>query len=120
MYIVVKMFDDLQDTKVVGGIRTYHRYNVGDEYPRAGYTPTTERVQSLLTGDNSLKAQFIGILEEKLPEEETLKAPETAEEVKAEEQPTEEKKAPEKPVRKQTARKKPAAPKKTARNAKKA
>ena len=96
MYIVVKMFDDLQDTKVVGGIRTYHRYHVGDEYPRAGYTPTTERVRSLLTGNNPLKVPLIGILEEKLPEEETLKAPETAEEVKAEEQPTEEKKAPEK------------------------
>ena len=96
MYIVVKMFDDLQDTEVVGGIRTYHRYNVGDEYPRAGYTPTTERVQSLLTGNNSLKAKFIGILEEKPPEEEALKAPETAEEVKAEEQPTETEKAPKK------------------------
>ena len=120
MYIVVKMFDDLQDTKVVGGIRTYHRYNVGDEYPREGYTPTSERVRSLLTGNNPLKVPLIGILEEKLPEKETLKAPETAEEVKMEEQPTEEKKAPEKPVRKQTARKKPAAPKKTARNAKKA
>lgn len=91
MYIVVKMFDDLQDTKVEGGIRTYHRYNVGDEYPRAGYTPTTERVQSLLTGNNSLKVPLIGILEE-----EALKAPETAEEVKAEEQPTETEKAPKK------------------------
>lgn len=120
MYIVVKMFDDLQDMKVVGGIRAYHRYHVGDEYPRAGYTPTSERVRSLLTGDNSLKIPLIGILEEKLPEEDTQKAPETAEEAKVKEQPTEEKKAPEKPVRKQTARKKPAAPKKTARSAKKA
>ena len=118
MYIVVKMFDDLQDTNVVGGIRTYHRYHVGDEYPREGYTPTSERVRSLLTGNNPLKVPLIGIL--KLPEEDTQKAPETVEEVKMEEQPVETKKAPEKPVRKQTARKKPAAPKKTARNAKKA
>ena len=77
-------------------------------------------MQSLLTGNNPLKIPLIGILEEKLPEEDAQKAPETAEEVKVEEQLTEEKKAPEKPVRKQTARKKPAAPKKTARNAKKA
>ena len=117
MYIVVKMFDDLQDTKVVGGIRTYHRYHVGDEYPRAGYTPTSERVQSLLTGNNPLKVPLIGILEEKLPEEETQKAPETAEEVKVEEQPTEEKKAPEKSrtARKTATSKTSAAKKRTTR-----
>ena len=96
MYIVVKMFDDLQDTKVVGGIRTYHRYNVGDEYPREGYTPTSERVRSLLTGNNPLKVPLIGILEEKLPEKDTQKAPETAEEGKMGEQPVKAAKAPEK------------------------
>ena len=117
MYIVVTMFDDLQDTKVVGGIRTYHRYNVGDEYPREGYTPTSERVRSLLTGNNPLKVPLIGILEEKLPEEETLKAPETVEEVKVEEQPTEEKKAPEKSrtARKTATSKTSAAKKRTTR-----
>ena len=117
MYIVVKMFDDLQDTKVVGGIRTYHRYHVGDEYPREGYTPTSERGRSLLTGNNPLKIPLIGILEEKLPEEETLKAPETAEEVKVEEQPTEEKKAPEKSrtARKTATSKTSAAKKRTTR-----
>lgn len=117
MYIVVKMFDDLQDTKVVGGIRTYHRYHVGDEYPREGYAPTSERVQSLLTGNNPLKVPLIGILEEKLPEEDALEAPEAVEEGKVEEQPTEEKKAPEKSrtARKTATSKTSAAKKRTTR-----
>lgn len=63
MYIVIKMFDDLQDTQVVAGIRSYHRYRPGDEYPRPGYKPTSARVQALLTGNNALRMPLIAICE---------------------------------------------------------
>ena len=61
MYVVIKMFDDLQDMQVVGGIRTYHRYRPGDAYPREGYRPTSERVRELLSGRNALRTPLIAI-----------------------------------------------------------
>ena len=64
MYVVLTLFDDLDDKEKVLGIESYHRYNVGDEYPREGYTPTAERIKSLLTNDNARKMPLIGVLEE--------------------------------------------------------
>ena len=64
MYVVLHLFDDLDDKEKVLGIESYHRYNVGDEYPREGYTPTAERIKSLLTGNNARKIPLIGVLEE--------------------------------------------------------
>lgn len=64
MYVVLHLFDDLDDKEKVLGIESYHRYNVGDEYPREGYTPTAERIESLLTGNNARKIPLIGVLEE--------------------------------------------------------
>ena len=61
MYVVLHLFDDLDDKEKVLGIESYHRYNVGDEYPRGGYTPTAERIKSLLTNDNARKMPLIGI-----------------------------------------------------------
>lgn len=61
MYIVLHLFDDLDDAEKVLGIKSYHRYNPGDEYPREGYTPTAERIKSLLTDDNARKMPLIGI-----------------------------------------------------------
>jgi len=61
MYVVLHLFDDLDDKEKVLGIESYHRYNVGDEYPREGYTPTAERIESLLTNDNARKMPLIGI-----------------------------------------------------------
>lgn len=61
MYVVLTLFDDLDDKEKVLGIESYHRYNVGDEYPREGYTPTAERIESLLTSNNARKMPLIGI-----------------------------------------------------------
>lgn len=44
MYLVVKTFIDLQDKN--------HLYEVGDEYPREGLTPTPERVKELASEAN--------------------------------------------------------------------
>ena len=63
MYVVIKMFDDLQDMQIVGGIRTYHRYRPGDAYPREGYKPTSARIRELLTGANALRRPLIAIPE---------------------------------------------------------
>ncbi|MDO4803883.1 MAG: hypothetical protein Q4A32_03570 [Lachnospiraceae bacterium] len=86
MYIVIKMFDDLQDSTTVQGIRSYHRYKPGDTYPREGYTPTSERVKSLLTCDNAQGRPLIAVPmppEPPAPEEKTAAA-EVREPVKAE------------------------------------
>ena len=39
-----------------------HPYKEGDTYPREGYTPSEERVQSLLSGDNIRGIPVIGEL----------------------------------------------------------
>lgn len=51
MYRVIKAFTDLQDLN--------HVYQEGDVYPRKGYKPTEERVDSLVTGLNSRGTPFI-------------------------------------------------------------
>lgn len=61
MYIVLHVFDDLQDTRVVGGIKTYHRYLAGEEYPREGYTPTPERIAELAGSNNAQKRPIIAV-----------------------------------------------------------
>lgn len=43
-YEVVVTFTDLQDGE--------HLYNVGDEYPRTGYKPSTKRIDELLSANN--------------------------------------------------------------------
>lgn len=48
MYRVIEVFTDLQD----GG----HLYNVGDEYPRTGYKPSTKRIDEL-SGANNKKGK---------------------------------------------------------------
>lgn len=44
MYRVVKFFTDLQDGN--------NTYNVGDKYPREGYTPSNDRINTLLSSNN--------------------------------------------------------------------
>lgn len=44
MYKAVVLFTDLQDNN--------HEYPVGATYPREGYTPTQERIESLLSVKN--------------------------------------------------------------------
>jgi hypothetical protein len=50
-YIVISEFVDLDDR--------HHFYHEGDVYPREGYTPSEDRVNALLTGNNAIGEQFI-------------------------------------------------------------
>jgi hypothetical protein len=50
-YIVIKEYVDLDDR--------HHLYHEGDVYPREGYTPSEDRVNALLTGNNAIGEQFI-------------------------------------------------------------
>ena len=58
-YKVIKAIADLQDCN--------HIYSIGDEYPRKGYSPSKERVDSLLTGNNLLHTSLIERIEEPKP-----------------------------------------------------
>ena len=44
MYRTIVYFEDLQDDS--------HPYNVGDIYPREGFTPSDERIKELATDKN--------------------------------------------------------------------
>lgn len=55
-YKIIETFADLQDNK--------HVYGIGDEYPRAGYSPTAERIDELSTGRNLLHKPLIQKVEE--------------------------------------------------------
>ena len=58
-YVVIVTFADLKDSNYI--------YNKGDEYPRKGYSPSKERVDSLLTGNNLLHTPLIERIEEPKP-----------------------------------------------------
>lgn len=75
MYEVIKKFTDLQDGN--------HVYNVGDTYPREGYTPSEERITELATDKNRQKTPLIAeILSEdvEISSEDTEEISEDAEE----------------------------------------
>lgn len=57
MYIAIEYFTDNQDNS--------HAYNVGDEYPREGYSPTAERINELASSKNIRKRPVIGKLSKK-------------------------------------------------------
>ena len=54
-FTVISTFVDLQDSK--------HLYTVGDEYPRAGYSPKKERIEELSSGRNLLQKPLIQMVE---------------------------------------------------------
>lgn len=56
MYKVISFFMDGEDNR--------HKYNVGDIYPREGYTPTAERVRGLLGTNNRRGKPMIVEVEE--------------------------------------------------------
>lgn len=57
MLKVIIAFNDLQDDG--------YFYGMGEVYPRRGYTPTPERVKSLMSADNARRVPLIeGIYEE--------------------------------------------------------
>lgn len=57
MYIAIEFFTDNQDNN--------YPYNVGDEYPRQGYTPTAERINELAGHQNVRGRPVIGKLSKK-------------------------------------------------------
>lgn len=52
-YKVIRMFDDLQDYLETKSGRAYHRYEVGDDYPRKGVSPSEDRIAELAGEDNA-------------------------------------------------------------------
>jgi hypothetical protein len=56
MYKVIEVFTDLQDSN-------YH-YNVGDEYPRTGYKPSTKRIDELSGTNNKRGKPLIKAVQE--------------------------------------------------------
>lgn len=57
MYKVIYKFSDSQDRN--------HVYNVGDEYPEVGYSPTEKRVSELLGKNNKVGKALIEKVSEK-------------------------------------------------------
>ena len=56
MYRVIEVFTDLQDSS--------YRYNVGDEYPRTGYKPSTKRIDELSGANNKRGKSLIKAVQE--------------------------------------------------------
>ena len=56
MYRVIEVFTDLQDSN--------YRYNVGDEYPRTGYKPSTKRIDELSGANNKRSKPLIKAVQE--------------------------------------------------------
>jgi hypothetical protein len=56
MYKVIEVFTDLQDNN--------YRYNVGDEYPRTGYKPSTRRIDELSGTNNKRGKPLIKAVQE--------------------------------------------------------
>lgn len=59
MYKVLKTFHDLQDSVAVKGGTVYHKYEVGDEYPRQGAKASAARIAELAGADNNLGEPLI-------------------------------------------------------------
>lgn len=64
-YKVLRSFRDLQDRQYV--------YHAGEEYPRAGKTPSRERIEALLSGKNKAKLVLIEEIPEDKPEKKSAK-----------------------------------------------
>lgn len=71
-YSVIRAFFDLQDGE--------YGYHVGDVFPREGYAPSQERLDSLLSANNARHQPFIVEVEEVAEEvaEEVTEVPEKA------------------------------------------
>jgi hypothetical protein len=87
---VIKKFTDLQDGN--------HVYNVGDVYPREGYTPSEERIAELASDKNRQGTPLIEV-----PASAEVDAEETVEESKEVEELEEPKEVEEKPRKRKQA-----------------
>ncbi len=79
MYKVIYKFRDVKD-----GL---HQYQVGDVYPREGYTPTKARISELASNFNKLGKKLIEEVKEEKPSKVEEVKEETKEELKAEKKP---------------------------------
>lgn len=59
MYKVIKEFHDLKDSVAVKGGTVYHKYEVGDDYPRQGAKTDDARIAELAGKDNNLGEPLI-------------------------------------------------------------
>ena len=59
MYKVIKEFHDLADFESTKDGKIYHKYEVGDDYPRSGVKTTPERIEELLGSCNARKMPLI-------------------------------------------------------------
>ena len=82
-YTVIRPFKDMRDEE-------QHEYKIDDVFPRKGYKPDQEFVNSLLTGFNSAGSIFITDEVMKKAEEAIEKAEEAIEKVEATTQEAEE------------------------------
>ena len=57
MYNVLLTFADLHDDKFI--------YHSGENYPREGYTPESERIEELSGSENAFKAPIIAEIKSK-------------------------------------------------------
>lgn len=62
MYEVIVMFYDMLDFKQTKGGKIYHRYDVGDKYPRDGAETTDARIAELTTDQNKRGTPLIRLI----------------------------------------------------------
>lgn len=67
MYLVTKMFTDLQDNN--------YKYEVGSEYPREGLIPTKERIDELASDKNRQGVVLIKAVKGEAEPKKTTSAP---------------------------------------------
>ena len=74
-YEVIRPFHDLQDAMETKNGRVYHKYEVGDTYPRKGYEAEQARIDELASAANLQGFPLIEKVEEaeKKPEEDVEK-----------------------------------------------
>ena len=85
MYKVLKTFRDLQDSKATKTGTIYHRYLVGDRYPREGANPSPERIAELAGTNNRMGCPLIAPIESAAPAAEPVgEVVEPADDVKLE------------------------------------
>lgn len=59
MYKVIKAFKDLTDVLETKDGSEYYGYQIGDTYPRQGYTPSAERIAELASDKNKMHTPLI-------------------------------------------------------------
>lgn len=74
-YEVIRPFHDLQDATETKNGRVYHKYEVGDMYPRKGYEAERARIDELSSAANLQGFPLIEKVEEaaETPEEDVEK-----------------------------------------------